>query len=430
MAGHSKIILFCAIALIAVSCLSHIGRSKTVRERNLADIYNPSKTTLHPDISIVHVSDSNSVAYVRIYPAELLFNDANQDGILKSDLSVHFELGKITDGKPETLLIDSATIKRSLKKTDAKNSYVIGLPLKAAYGFKYSLKLETKDELRNTFSEVYKIVDKTSWFNEQNFNLLSAVSNYPAFTNTFVSGEFFKLKFNQSGYDSIYVEYYDLDRTVPRPAFSSAPDLPLKEFPDTSYYYPFSDTIIYELPLPGIYHFKVKLDSQIGLTLFNFGQNFPKIKSPDDLLGPLVYLTTSSEFRDLRMEPNRKLAIDNFWLRLNTDVESSKELIRVYYNRVLYANLFFSSYKEGWKTDRGMIYIIFGPPRLLEKNIGFEKWTYFSKSANRKVEFIFNRKENKFTNYDYQLARDVDSNSYWRIAIQSWRKGKVFSFSL
>ena len=33
-----------------------------------------------------------------------------------------------------------------------------------------------------------------------------------------------------------------------------------------------------------------------------------------------------------------------------------------YYRRVRFANEEFTQYKDGWKTDRGMIYILFGPP--------------------------------------------------------------------
>jgi GWxTD domain-containing protein len=141
----------------------------------------------------------------------------------------------------------------------------------------------------------------------------------------------------------------------------------------------------------------------------------------------LVYLSSTAEFRDVRMEPNRKLAIDNFWLNLNPDIASSRELIRVFYNRVYFANLFFSSYKEGWKTDRGMIYIIFGPPRLLDKQADSETWTYFTRKAGGSAVFVFKRNENQFTNLDYQLERNADSNAWWREAVGSWRKGKVYS---
>ena len=56
---------------------------------------------------------------------------------------------------------------------------------------------------------------------------------------------------------------------------------------------------------------------------------------------------------------NRKIALDNFWLGFTNNVERSRELVRIYYNRVLYANYFFSSYKEGWQNrQRNDIYYI------------------------------------------------------------------------
>jgi GWxTD domain-containing protein len=182
------------------------------------------------------------------------------------------------------------------------------------------------------------------------------------------------------------------------------------------------------LPITGIFHFRINSDTKSGLALYNFGESFPEVKTVDDLLGPLVYLTSSAEFRDIRMEPNRKLAIDNFWLKLNPDVTTSRELIRVFYKRVYFANMYFSSFKEGWKTDQGMIYIIFGPPRRLEKEANSEKWTYFAKKGNSVVVFEFKRNENQFTNLDYQLVRSPSSGAFWREAVDTWRKGKVYSF--
>lgn len=430
MMNIMKFILYLVLISFILSCATTAPRSKASRDRNLADIYNPGKATLHPDFAISHLNDTLTVLYVRLFTSELLFSDANQLGILRARVRIAYELHRIAGSDSKAELIDSSSVIKNIDRADARSSYVFGMPVKALFGDNYTLRIEVNDLLRRTFYESYKFVNKTSRLDDQNFSLLSAVSNYPTFTNIFAPGELFKLHFNQPGFDSVMVEYYSLDRTLPRPAFSSAPELPLKEFPDTSYIYSFHDTLIYELPHPGIYQFKLDYNSKKGLTLFNFGENFPKVKSPDDLLGPLVYLTTSSEFRDLRMESNRKLAIDNFWLKLNSDIESAKELIRVYYTRVLYSNVYFTSYKEGWKTDRGMIYIIFGPPRMLEKGVDYEKWSYFNRRNNQKIEFVFRRKENKFSDSDFQLERDINSNSFWRDAIQSWRKGKVYSIGV
>jgi hypothetical protein len=105
----------------------------------------------------------------------------------------------------------------------------------------------------------------------------------------------------------------------------------------------------------------------------------------------------------------------------------AKELIRVYYNRVLFSNLYFTSFKEGWKTDRGMIYIIFGAPDLLEKTSKMEKCTYYVKKNTSPVEFIFDRGENLFTNQDFRLRRGMSSTSLWADAVRTWRRGKIYS---
>jgi GWxTD domain-containing protein len=182
----------------------------------------------------------------------------------------------------------------------------------------------------------------------------------------------------------------------------------------------------YKLEKTGIYMFKMDRNIMEGISLFNFGQSFPRIKTPDDLLGPLVYLTSSAEFRDLRMEPNRKLAVDNFWLNATGEMDDARELIRVYYNRVLYSNLYFTSFKEGWKTDRGMIYIVFGPPDRLDKMPDSEKWTYLS-SRRSPVEFTFNRDENLFSYNSYELDRRSSSTSLWSEAVRMWRRGRIYS---
>ncbi len=413
------------VALFAAGCSK--PASKTGIQRNLAEIYNPGRSAIHPDFIINHVNDSGSVLYIRVYPSELLFNQANEEGKFLARLRIFYELRELSPDASEGIFIDSVTLLRTLNKDEVRNSFFTGLPVKARSGKKYSLKIEITDEVRSATTQSIQIVDKVSEFGDQNFKVINSRTGYPSFTKYFAPGEIFRIQINQLGIDSLIIDYYSLDRTLPRPAFSSAPEIPMKSFPDSSFIYPWSDSANFELPVPGIYHFRMNRDSKEGLTLYNFGETFPQVKTADDLLGPLVYLTSSAEFRDIRMESNRKLAIDNFWLQLNADITSSRELIRIYYNRVYFANLFFSSFKEGWKTDRGMIYIIFGPPRMLEKSVEKEKWTYFTKKGGNTAIFEFKRTENQFTNLDYQLVRSANSNAFWRQAVESWRKGKVYS---
>ena len=422
-----QIILIALSLVYMTACQSPPG--KVPREKKFTETYYPGRSILQPDYSVHHVNDSMSVLYIRVYLTELLFNLVDPELEYRSRVRFSFELRKISDPSDEGVFADSASIVRSLVRDEGKNSFFTGLPLNAAIGNKYSLRVTVQDELRGTRNQITLIVDKSTRFTAQNYKLIMAKTGIIAFKNIFTKNELFKLEFNRFGYDSIHIDYYHSDESLPRPVFSTLPEVPLRSFPDTSWSYAHSDSTIYELGLPGTYIFRIDKSEKEGLTLMNFGDNFPYTRNADDMLGPLVYLTSSVEFRDLRMHQNRKLAVDNFWLGISGNPDAARELIRVFYNRVLFANIYFTSYKEGWKTDRGMIYIVFGVPNLIDITAGSEKWTYLTGRSTQPVEFVFERKENIFSNMDYKAVRDVSSNPYWRSAVQSWRKGKIYSSS-
>jgi GWxTD domain-containing protein len=87
-----------------------------------------------------------------------------------------------------------------------------------------------------------------------------------------------------------------------------------------------------------------------------------------ELIDPIRYISTSTEYKNLKAAVNPKKGLDAFWLKLGKNEENSKELLKKYYRRIETANQFFTSYKEGWKTDRGIIYIIYGVPNSIRKN--------------------------------------------------------------
>lgn len=421
---HAVRILMTGLILVFLGSCRSTDKVQ-IRERNLADIYNPSRTSIHPDFSVNHINDNSSVIYMRIFPAELLFNQANEAGDFLAKVTIKYQLQNLSAGGEE--VSDSATLRKTLDRSEIRNSYFSAIPVKAEYGNLYRAYVEIKDELRGSVSKNYLTIDKVSRNSGQNFRIISPTTGYPSFSHSFNSEELFRISVIQEGIDSLYVDYYSLDRTLPRPVFSNMPSIPMKNYPDTTWVVGYSQDAVYNLPETGIYMFKFSREAEEGLTLFNFGTDFPRIKSSDALLGPLVYLTSSNEFRDLRMAPNRKLAVDNYWLATSDNPDAARELIRVYYNRVLFANLYFSSYKEGWKTDRGMIYIIFGPPNLLEKKADSEKWIYFTRRGNNSLEFVFERKDNPFTYKDFQLDRRISSTNAWAEAVRTWNRGKIYS---
>jgi GWxTD domain-containing protein len=82
--------------------------------------------------------------------------------------------------------------------------------------------------------------------------------------------------------------------------------------------------------------------------------------------GPIGYLITPEEraaFRKLTTDDERDQFIEEFWRRRNPDPSSPENGFKEeVYRRIAYANEHFSSGIPGWRTDRGHIYIMYGPP--------------------------------------------------------------------
>src|SRR5579872_1135449 len=85
-----------------------------------------------------------------------------------------------------------------------------------------------------------------------------------------------------------------------------------------------------------------------------------------------IYIITKDEtdaFLRLTTNEEREQFIEEFWRRRNPDPDSPENSFREeHYRRIAYANERFSSGIPGWKTDRGRIYIIWGPPDEIESH--------------------------------------------------------------
>ena len=77
------------------------------------------------------------------------------------------------------------------------------------------------------------------------------------------------------------------------------------------------------------------------------------------------YIITAEErasFKKLSTDDEREQFIENFWERRNPNPGSPEnEFKEEYYRRIAYANEHYASGIPGWRTDRGRIYIMYGP---------------------------------------------------------------------
>jgi GWxTD domain-containing protein len=113
----------------------------------------------------------------------------------------------------------------------------------------------------------------------------------------------------------------------------------------------------------------------------------------------VTYVISDEErtaFLRLSTNEEREQFIEQFWLRRDPTPDTiENEFKEEHYRRIAYANERFASGVPGWKTDRGRVYIIHGPPDELESHpsggmyerpheegggststFPFEKWRY------------------------------------------------------
>jgi GWxTD domain-containing protein len=74
-------------------------------------------------------------------------------------------------------------------------------------------------------------------------------------------------------------------------------------------------------------------------------------------------------FMQLSNDEERDQFIEAFWQRRNPDPDSEDNAFKdEHYRRIEYANEHFAAGKPGWMTDRGRIYIVYGPPDEIESH--------------------------------------------------------------
>jgi len=72
-------------------------------------------------------------------------------------------------------------------------------------------------------------------------------------------------------------------------------------------------------------------------------------------------------FKALSNDEERDAFIENFWQRRDPTPDTEEnEFKEEHYRRIAYANEHFAAGRAGWRTDRGRIYIVFGPPDEIE----------------------------------------------------------------
>jgi len=127
------------------------------------------------------------------------------------------------------------------------------------------------------------------------------------------------------------------------------------------------------------------------------------------------YIITPEEhcaFLRLRSDEDRDQFIEQFWYRRTSDHESlENDFKEEHYRRIVFADEKFGTGVPGWQTDRGRLYISFGPPDRIESQLediqeGNESW------GQPRAKWHYRYIEGLGPNIDFELLDITGSGDY------------------
>lgn len=283
----------------------------------------------------------------------------------------------------------------------------------------------------------YKIDQKISFTNTRirdEFAVFSQKSAYPCFNGYVSQGEIFTIK--NIAQKEILIRCFFYKNTEISTDMALAPmnltkNANTKREEDLFSIYKSNEYLSFAPK--GLCLFKKDTADFYGLSLRIEDKNFPKMAEKTDLIAALTYILKNNEiekFSEIIKKDNQKeneneikQELDKFFLVLaEGNEENARNIIKRYYQRVKEANMTFSTHKEGWKTDMGMIFTLLGTPTETLKGRDVIQWTYLSNPAFAKAIFTFSRRASAYTDEHYVLARYTEYSTIWQLVVDNWRK--------
>ena len=181
----------------------------------------------------------------------------------------------------------------------------------------------------------------------------------------------------------------------------------------------------FTLNTPGFYQITAAKDETKTIGMLVTDAAFPYFEEYEALIQPLIYISTEKEFTAMRNADNTKSGFENFVLEtISGNTKIAQEFVKYYYRRIRKSAQLFTTNLEGWKTDRGMIYQIFGDPANVFRNETTELWVY-AREGGKRLRFTFDILKEPAGIRQYKLLRGEKYRKGWMNAVIRWRSGQI-----
>ncbi len=388
------------------------------------NLYKKTNNELQWQNLVYHLNDSVSQLFYKINNEVLIYKRLDTTQWFSTSVNITLEISlqdnlqKVTD----TISFDLNDKQASVKVKDLNGTVFF----KLKKGFDYFINMRVYDRHKKVSYTQSFYSSKTSPFSRENF-LIKNSNHEVCYTNYFKPNDLIYVTSHRNTEKFFNLDYYTKSFKLALPPFSYEQVSRFSYQADSSFsVYANSDEIEITLPNRGFYHLQTNDTSKDGVTFYVYEPSFPKIKDAEQMILATRFIMAKQEFENCMNSIDKKTSIDKFWTSIGGSKERAIELLKKYYGRIQEANKLFSSYQEGWKTDRGMIYVVFGAPNSVTKLVNGEVWTYGEIDNQKSTIFAFNKVVNPFTNNDFSLERSESLKLPWYQAVDAWRQGRIY----
>ncbi|MCR9154739.1 MAG: GWxTD domain-containing protein [Bacteroidetes bacterium] len=398
-----------------------------LQTNNLSYLYNKQEVGLRPKFYIVPISDTLFQVDYKLETGDFLFSRPTDNSEYEARIQIEYRLLPTLES---TSVLDSGIIQLDHRVSKVQNEILNGqFNLKMPNDLpQVLLYIKVSDRNRGSSQANFIKIDNSS-YNASSYFLLKDSTGRQLFKNHIPPGLAFQVEHSLLPNSKLYVSHYRRDFPFALPPYSTKEEEAFDIDPDTTFLVPAGENI--KLSEPGFYHFRLDTSQWKGFSIASYYPSFPLVGDHVKMAEPLRYLTTQKEYEEMKalMDKPEELKkwIDDFWIRRGGSSERARNLVANYYQRVEAANRNFSSYLEGWKTDRGIVYIIYGPPNAVYRSSSGEAWVYGNESSALSYYFNFIHLENPFTDNDYSLDRSSEYRYGWGQAVEAWRRGHIYN---
>jgi GWxTD domain-containing protein len=305
--------------------------------------------------------------------------------------------------------------------TDKSIEFIARLKIPLSIGHEGLIKIEARDLQSKKGVIIYKNLSRKTIDSDLDFRVQQkGLSNFQGWIQ---EGIPVQISFWDSTQTEFTLSEFPKFKQLPIPPFS------LNDSPKESFQ-AVSQTNINQASLDSLVINKEKIlrvssskHPENGLILSVVEQDFPSFLNEEEAFESHLFLMQKKEKQN-----NTSKSIIEFWAMIGLNSLQIQSIEKAWSDRIKQANILFTRINPGWRTDRGMIYTIFGTPNSVYNNGKAEEWNYISSKGKPPLTFRFERCSHDFSQEEYCLLRKSEYATYWYKAIETWRNGTPYTY--